>query len=153
MPPQTSPIDVHSSEPQPHVLNLPVITEAAATGEVSALYAHFREHFGRPRVPGILQCFATHPPLLEHMMGIADGVLFNEGSLGRRRKELLATFVSAGNGCAYCADSHGFALRAHGGSDEDLRAALACDVIRPRFLRAIRPCFGSRAGSARTPPR
>ena len=133
MPTRTSPIEAVSSHQslRPQVLNLPVVTEAAATDEVAALYAHFREHFGRPRIPGILQCFATHPPLLEHMMGIADGVLFREGSLGRRRKELLATFVSAANGCAYCADSHGFSLRANGGTDEDLEAALACRCDSP----------------------
>jgi len=45
--------------------NLGVVEESAAAGEVAALDDHFRTNFGRPDVPGILKCFATHPPLLE----------------------------------------------------------------------------------------
>jgi uncharacterized peroxidase-related enzyme len=109
-------------------LNLSVITEADASPEVAQLYAQFREGFGRPRVPSILQCFATHPPLLEHMMGLAKSMLFTDGALGRANKEMLATFVSARNQCEYCADSHGYALRMNGGSAELLDAALRCDA-------------------------
>lgn len=109
-------------------LNLPVVGEADASPDVAKLYAHFREAFGRPTVPGILQCFATHPPLLEHMLGLAKSMLFTEGSLGRANKEMLATFVSARNNCAYCADSHGYSLRMNGGSVDMLAAAMKCDV-------------------------
>ena len=108
--------------------NLPVIGEADAQPEVGRLYAHFRENFGRPHVPGILKCFATHLPLLEHMIGLAQTMLFTEGALGRKNKEMLATFVSARNRCEYCADSHGFALRMHGGSPGLLAAAMTCDL-------------------------
>jgi|GEM_PF-263893 len=108
--------------------NLPVIDEAHAPAEVERLYAHFRETFGRPQVPGILQCFATHPPLLQHMMGLAETMLFTAGALGRENKEMLATFVSSQNRCDYCADSHGFFLRSNGGSPDLLAAAITCDV-------------------------
>ncbi len=108
--------------------NLPLVEEAGAPPEVAAVYAHYRESFGRPQVPGILKCFATHPPLLEHMLGIAQSVVFSEGALGRRNKELIATFVSAHNHCDYCADSHGSSLRGQGGSDELLAAAMHCDL-------------------------
>ena len=109
-------------------LNLPVIGEADASPEVAKLYARFREAFGRPTVPGILQCFATHPPLLEHMLGLAESMLFTDGALGRANKEMIATFVSARNNCEYCADSHGYSLRTNGGSAEMLAAAMKCDV-------------------------
>jgi uncharacterized peroxidase-related enzyme len=108
--------------------NLPVIGEADAPAEVARLYAHFRENFGRPQVPGILKCFATHPPLLEHMIGLAQSVLFTDGALGRKNKEMLATFVSSRNKCEYCADSHGFSLRMHGGSPDLLAATMTCDL-------------------------
>jgi uncharacterized peroxidase-related enzyme len=108
--------------------NLPIVGEAEAPAEVRQLYAHFRTTFGRPEVPGILQCFATHPPLLEHMMGLAATMLFSDGALGRANKELLATFVSSQNHCAYCADSHGSFLRSNGGSAELLAAATTCDL-------------------------
>jgi uncharacterized peroxidase-related enzyme len=108
--------------------NLPVISEAEASPEVKRLYAQFRERFGRQQVPGILQCFATHPPLLEHMMGLAESMLFSGGALGRENKEMLATFVSSQNSCEYCADSHGFFLQSNGGSPELVAAAKTCNV-------------------------
>jgi uncharacterized peroxidase-related enzyme len=113
--------------------NLPVVTEDKAPPEVERLYTRFRADFGRPRVPGILQCFATHPPLLEHMMGLAQSMLFIDGALDRQHKEMIATFVSSWNSCAYCADSHGFFLRANGGSPELLTAIMACEVDSTEF--------------------
>jgi uncharacterized peroxidase-related enzyme len=115
--------------PQPiEAANLAVVSEQNASPEVARLYAQFRENFGRPQIPGILQCFATHPPLLEHMMGLAQSMLFIDGALDRRHKEMLSAFVSAQNRCAYCADSHGFSFRMHGGSPEALDAVMACDL-------------------------
>ena len=122
----------------PYAANLPVVPEEGAPPEVEALYAHFRSHFGRPRVPGILQCFATHPPLLEHMIGLAKAMLFTDGALGRRQKEMLATYLSACNRCDYCADSHGFALRMHGGSEQVLAAALSGNGDSPALTPAER---------------
>jgi uncharacterized peroxidase-related enzyme len=106
--------------------NLPVVSEDNASPVVADLYAQFRKEFGREKVPGILQCFATHPPLLEHMMGLAQTMLFVDGALDRRHKEMISAFVSAQNQCAYCADSHGYSFRAQGGSEEALRAVMEC---------------------------
>jgi uncharacterized peroxidase-related enzyme len=113
--------------------NLPIVNEDKAPLEVERLYTKFRDDFGRPRVPGILQCFATHPPLLEHMMGLAQSMLFIDGALDRQHKEMIATFVSSQNNCAYCADSHGFFLRANGGTPELLTAVMACEVDSTEF--------------------
>jgi uncharacterized peroxidase-related enzyme len=108
--------------------NLPVVEESSASPEVRQLYQQFRADFARPQVPGILQCFATHPPLLEHMMGLAKSMLFIDGALGRQNKELISAFVSATNRCAYCTDSHAFSFRMQGGTVEALDAVLACDL-------------------------
>ena len=113
--------------------NLPVVEEADASGRVAALYDHFKSHFGRPDVPGILKCFATHPPLLEHMMALSESLIFSEGFLTRRHKEMIATLVSSQNECAYCADSHGFMLRMNGGSGETL-CALQQNHLHSPFL-------------------
>ena len=96
--------------------NLSVIEEDQATGEVAELYAQFRSRFGRPDVPGILKCFATHPPLLRHMMELSESLIFADGHLNRRQKEMIAAFISVQNECPYCADSHGFFFRVHGES-------------------------------------
>jgi uncharacterized peroxidase-related enzyme len=102
--------------------NMPVVEEADAGGEVAELYERYRSRFGRPSVPGILKCFATHPVLLRHMMGLAENLLFVDGFLTCRHKEMIATLVSAENACSYCADSHGYRLRTLGGSADQLAA-------------------------------
>ncbi len=135
-------LNANQISPRINAANLPVVSENEAPAEVKALYSHFRSHFGRPHVPGILQCFATHPPMLDHMMGLAETMLFSDGALGREHKELLATFVSSGNYCAYCADSHGFFLRVHGGSEEALEAALACDLHSGALTPRVRVWLG-----------
>jgi uncharacterized peroxidase-related enzyme len=108
--------------------NLPLVSESSAPPEVARLYAQFRSRFGLPQVPGILQCFATHPSLLEHMMAMSETLLFSDGALTRRQKEMIATFVSSTNHCEYCSDSHGFFFHVHGGSVESLAALLVCDL-------------------------
>jgi uncharacterized peroxidase-related enzyme len=110
-----------------HAANLDVVDEASASPEIKRLYQQFREDFGRPQVPGILQCFATHPPLLTHMMGLAKSMLFVDGVLGRQHKEMISAFVSASNRCDYCADSHAYSFRMQGGSALAMDAVLACD--------------------------
>lgn len=123
---------------RPHALaaaasNLPLVDESDATGEVAELYQRFRTEFGRPEVPGILKCFATHPPLLRSMMDLAQSFLFIPGDLTRRQKEMIATFVSARNSCAYCADSHGYFLRVHGGSHPAVCALQEGDLESAAF--------------------
>jgi uncharacterized peroxidase-related enzyme len=113
--------------------NLPVVEEADAAGEIAELYARYRSHFDRPTVPGILKCFATHPVMARHMMGLAEGLLFIDGYLTRRHKEMIATLVSAENVCSYCADSHGYFLRTLGGTAEQLAAIEACDLTSAAF--------------------
>ncbi|MGA3372630.1 MAG: peroxidase-related enzyme [Terracidiphilus sp.] len=113
--------------------NIGLIEESEAAGEVAALYDRFRTLFGRPDVPGILKCFATHPPLLRHMMEMSEQLIFADGSLGRKHKEMIATLVSAQNSCPYCADSHGYFLRVHGGSSGVLAAIQANDLRSPEL--------------------
>jgi uncharacterized peroxidase-related enzyme len=121
----------------PHTpANLAAVEESDATGEVAALYDHFRQHFGRPDVPGILKCFATHPPLLRHMMDLSEQLIFADGSLGRRHKEMIATLVSTQNACPYCADSHGYFLRVHGGTSEALAAIQSSCLTSPALTNA-----------------
>jgi uncharacterized peroxidase-related enzyme len=108
--------------------NLSVVEPGAASGEVAELYHRYQTVFGRNEVPGILKCFATHPPLLRSMMDLAQSFLFVDGHLSRCHKEMIATFVSSRNECPYCADSHGYFLRVHGGSEEALCAVQQFDV-------------------------
>lgn len=127
-----------SVAPPMEAKNLPLVSESSASPDVAALYARFRQRFGAAQVPGILQCFATHPPLLEHMMAMSESLLFSDGALTRRQKEMIATFVSSSNRCEYCSDSHGFFFLVHGGSVESLAALLICDLDAGRLTSAER---------------
>jgi uncharacterized peroxidase-related enzyme len=104
------------------VTTIPIVEEQTATGDVAEAYADYRVRFGRDQVPGILKCFATHPPLLEQMIALASTLLFTESHLSRKVKEMIATYISALNSCPYCLDSHASFLRTQGGSDELLQA-------------------------------
>ena len=105
-----------------------VVEEEQATGVVAEAYEGYRKHFGRQSVPGILKCFATHPPLLEQMISLASTMLFVDGHLSRKVKEMIATQVSALNSCPYCLDSHASFLRSCGGS-EDLLLSLSAGQL------------------------
>jgi uncharacterized peroxidase-related enzyme len=111
--------------------NLPLVEEASAGPEVQALFQQYRERFGRSDLPGILLCFATHPPLLRGMLEIAEGLLFVEGLLTRRQKEMIATFLSLQNACPYCADSHGYFLCEQSGSGDLLNALRSGNLDSP----------------------
>lgn len=117
---------------KPHALtHLPLVEEDAASGSVAAVYADYRTRFGRSHVPGILKCFATHPPLLEQMFALATSLLFVDGHLSRKTKEMIATHVSALNACSYCLDSHASLLYQQGSSDELLLALFAGNTTHP----------------------
>jgi uncharacterized peroxidase-related enzyme len=133
---------MHPSEVPPRAApssaNLPLVDETAASAEVCALFQQYRNRFGRNELPGILLCFATHPPLLRGMLEIAEHLLFVDGLLTRRHKELIATFLSLQNTCPYCADSHGYFLLAQDGSAELLRALRTADLDTPLLTTAER---------------
>jgi uncharacterized peroxidase-related enzyme len=110
---------------------IPVVEEDAAVGAVAKAYDVYRTRLGRPHVPGILKCFATHPPLLEQMIELASSLLFSESHLPRVTKEMIATYISYLNACPYCLDSHAYYLHQQGGSDELLLAIFQGNLESP----------------------
>jgi uncharacterized peroxidase-related enzyme len=108
--------------------NIPVVEESGTIGETADAYQAFRDTFGCSDVPGILKCFSSSPELLRKVMDLSSILLFSEGCLGRQRKEMIATYVSALNSCPYCLDSHGFFLRIHGAPNEVVSTLLAGDL-------------------------
>lgn len=100
-----------------------MIEEEEAAGEAAVAYQYFRDQTGRQDVPGILKCFGTNPAFARQMVDISSSLLFCDGALTRRQKELIATHVSQLNACPYCFDSHGFFLVVHGASRQTV-----CDL-------------------------
>lgn len=113
--------------------NLPIVDEELATPEIAMVYESFKTQFNRPTVPGILKCFATHPPMARAMLDLASNLLFVDGHLSCRQKEMIAALVSSQNACTYCSDSHGYSFLQRGGSAQAL-TALREDDLRSAAL-------------------
>ena len=99
-----------------------IIEEDEARDDTAAAYQYFRDTTGRQNVPGILKCFGANPAAARQMVDMGSAVLFNDGYLSRRQKEMIATYISGINACPYCLDSHGFFLTVHGATIEATRA-------------------------------
>lgn len=120
----------------PSSTNLALMDEHTANEEVRSLFAQYRERFARTDLPGIVLCFGTNSALLKGMLEIAEGFLFGESLLGRRQKEMIATYISRQNECSYCADSHGTLLGVQGGSAEMIGALHRGDLDAQLFTSA-----------------
>jgi AhpD family alkylhydroperoxidase len=59
------------------------------------------------------------------LVDMGSSVLFIDGYLTRRQKEMIATYISSLNACPYCLDSHGFFLTVQGATIETMRAIAA----------------------------
>ncbi len=70
-----------------------------AEGRIKELY--LREAAGRPDVAGIVKSFSQRVEALEGMMNFSEVHFGPGGALGRARREMIATYVSALNGCYY----------------------------------------------------
>lgn len=102
-----------------------VAEEDDASEGVAAVYQYFREQTGRQDVPDILKCFATNPAYAQSMVDISSSLLFGDGLLTRRQRELIATYISHLNTCQYCLDSHGSFLIIHGGEAAGIAQSVA----------------------------
>lgn len=107
-----------------------LIAEEEATGEIAAAYQYFRDQTGRQDVPGILKCLGTNPAFARQMVDVSSSLLFCDGALTRRQKELIATYISHLNACPYCFDSHGFFLVVHGASRQTVDDLAASNLAR-----------------------
>jgi alkylhydroperoxidase family enzyme len=70
-----------------------------AEGRIKELY--LQEAAGRPDVAGIVKTFSQRVEALEGMMSFSEVHFGPDGALGRARREMIATYVSALNGCYY----------------------------------------------------
>lgn len=85
----------------PPATKIKITEDEAATGETAAAYALWRTRSGRQQVPGILKCFSARPDFLRQVMDFSNTLHFSEGHLGRRHKEMIASYVSYLNRCPY----------------------------------------------------
>jgi uncharacterized peroxidase-related enzyme len=75
-------------------------------------------------LPGISGPLAAYPETAVHLRGLADALLRATESLTPAERELIATAVSTGNQCRFCAQSHAAVARQHLGENADLADAI-----------------------------
>ena len=78
-----------------------LIEDEEATGDTAAAYDYWRAGSGRQKVPGIIKCFGARPDFLRQVVDFSNSIHFSEGHLGRRHKEMIASYVSFLNRCPY----------------------------------------------------
>lgn len=94
-----------------------------------------------PHVPGISSGFAFRPETAAPMRELAHILLFEPGdkaSLPSRDRELIAAYVSSGNGCHFCMTSHGAAAAHHAGGSWGLVDAVWADPAKAEISPKLR---------------
>lgn len=73
--------------------------EAAAEGELTEVYRHVAGAAGT--VAHILKSSSLHPVILRRHYDLYREIMFGPSPLSRAQREMVATAVSALNGCHY----------------------------------------------------
>src|SRR5580693_1846910 len=68
-------------------------------------------------VPGIVGPMIAYPETQVHLSGLAEALLRGPSSLTSAERELIASYVSSGNECYFCTQSHAAAARVHFGGE------------------------------------
>ncbi len=105
-----------------------VIEDADATGDVAEAYDYWRASSGRKQVPGVLKSLSARPDFLKQAVDFSNTIQFSDGHLSRRHKEMIGSYASYLNSCAYCLDSHVFFLKMQGVSDQTVDAFMEGDL-------------------------
>lgn len=85
-----------------------VIDESEAKEELKEIYEKVRKQRGK--LSNIMKVHSLNPPAMKTHLDLYITLMFGESGLNREECELIATVVSAVNGCEYCIDHHGEAL-------------------------------------------
>ena len=86
-------------------------------------------HISLPEgVPGIRGPMAAYPETQMHLSGLAEVLLRGPSSLTPGERETIAAYVSRGNECRFCCESHAAAARAHLGEQRDVVDQVLADA-------------------------
>ena len=85
-------------------------------------------HISLPEgLPGISGPLRAYPGTAQHLLGLAQTLLRGPSSLTPAEREMIATYVSNGNECRFCTQSHAAAARELYGSERDVVAQTLAD--------------------------
>jgi AhpD family alkylhydroperoxidase len=98
---------------------VPYVEDDGATGLVREVFDDIKSSRGLAEVPNFWRAIAHRPEYLRDEWTKLRNIL-ETGTIDRKVKEMIAVAVSATNNCDYCLRSHTDALRALGGTDEEI---------------------------------
>jgi AhpD family alkylhydroperoxidase len=96
---------------------VPMIDEAAASGEVKAVFDDIKKTRDTDYINNFWRVLASDPATLRRIWGGLKEVMA-PGALDPLTKEMIYLAVSITNGCAYCSHSHGAAAKGRGMTEE-----------------------------------
>ena len=78
--------------------------------------------------PGIIGPLVAYRETEKHLDGLANALMRGPSSLTEAEREVIATYVSSGNECYFCTNSHAAAARQLLGDQSQLMADILADV-------------------------
>ena len=131
-----------------------IISEDDATGELKTIYDDITQQRGK--MSNIMRVHSLHPKAMQAHMDLYLKIMFSRSAVRRADRELIATVVSATNGCPYCVHHHAEALNFYWKDEacveqarQDYRALDLPDATRARLCRETHPGPGVRHRSRR----
>ncbi len=100
-----------------------IIDETEAEGELKAVYDEIIA--ARGKMSNIMRVHSLHPKAMQAHMDLYLKILFGKSKLRRAERELIATVVSATNGCPYCVNHHAEALNFYWKDDAKVQQVMA----------------------------
>ena len=77
-------------------------------------------HIALPDQPGIIGPLMAYRATEVHLDGLANALMCGPSSLSKAERELIATYVSSGNECYFCTNSHAAVARELWGSERNV---------------------------------
>ena len=78
-------------------------------------------------IPGIVGPMVAYPETARPLNELAEVLLRGPSSLTSAERELIATYVSSGNECFFCTQTHAAAAREHYGAQRQIVDRVLCD--------------------------
>jgi uncharacterized peroxidase-related enzyme len=96
------------------------ISEDKATGDLKHTYEEVLR--ARGKISNIMRVQSLNPNALSSFLELYVRLVYGKSGLSRGEREMIATAISAHNGCDYCVSHHGEALRFYLKNGDQLEA-------------------------------
>lgn len=99
------------------------IDENNAEGKLKEVYSDLSNNRGK--IANIMKIHSLDPDTMKNHLDMYMSIMFNETTLSREERELIAVVVSALNSCSYCVNHHAEALNAYWKDDAKLNTLIS----------------------------